>query len=541
MRNALSMYRGVGCLATLIAILFSSVDATAYTGRLAWSPVAGATGYMIYVGKGANPYGAGVNVGARAPDADGRVRYALANLDMEVTNHFVVVSYNGAGTESVHSNELQLAYASVAAVVDSDGDALTDKAEDRNLNRGVDVGETNRHDADTDGDGRSDGAEVAAGTNALDANDPSTTGPAATPTPIRTAAPTRTPNPNATGTPPTASCDPAEQDGCALSYRFPFEGWTDGSRLGAWSVQANDAGTQGPVLVTESVGGTKFSIAYPARPDLGVALPLLSFTVRADDVFTVALTVGATNGHDYVLTYSAVDGVPTTRRRAATFPLGTTASNSVFQTTIRDLAADLHTAFGVDFATVEQAELAGTMRVAELALFAAGGVEAPEPATELVLPLAGWSKRGAGTIVHNEYAPALDAPTLSAVPTDVDRPRLVAGFPAKRDILAAPFRTLSLAVQTNGTFTIEVRVRLAKGIATLTYEPGVTSPEVRGSRHTLPLELLPIDGSAYQLVTVDLGADVERGRPGAEMRGILSVRMHGQFEVGDIVLADPID
>ncbi len=71
----------------------------------------------------------------------------------------------------------------------------------------------------------------------------------------------------------------------------------------------------------------------------------------------------------------------------------------------------------------------------------------------------------------------------------------------------------------------------------LIHKPGITSPEVHGTRITLPLELVPIDGSAYQLVTLDLGADLQLGRPGAVMQRILSVRMGGQFEVGDIVLA----
>ena len=610
MRNARLLSGIVGFLATLVAILSSSVNATAYTGRLAWSPVTGATGYTIYVRENANPYDAGVDVGARTPDVDGSVRYSLANLNMEVTNHFVVVSYNGTGTESVPSNELQLAYAAVAAVIDSDGDGLTDAAEDRNLNGVVDAGETDRHNPDSDGDGHLDGAEVAAGTNPLDPNDPGTVNPTATPTLTRTATPTRTatatvtttrtatpiptataaptvtttrtatpiptatatvtatatlvstPVPSATATPTSASCgndkrESAEQcDGadanscaglclpdctCAASYRFPFEGWTEGRTAGTWSVAANDPESGGPVLTTATDHGTKFSIAYPPRTTLAVPMPLVSFTVRAVEASTVALTVQATDGRNYVLAYSAVEGVPTTHRRTATFPLGSAVRGPAFQTTIRDLAADLQTAFGVDFAAVEQAELAGAMDVAELTLFAPGGVEVPTPAAELVLPLTGLSKRGSGSLELHANDPDLDGPTLSAIPRNADRPRIAADFPASHDDLAAAFRTLSLVVRNDGALAIEVDVRLAEGHASLVYESGIASLTVRGSRLTVPLTLVPIDGSPYELVTLDLAADLRRGLPDADLRGILNVRLRGPFQVGDIVLQDRID
>ena len=52
---------------------------------------------------------------------------------------------------------------------DTDGDGLSDAIEDDNRNGIVDPGETDPRLADTDGDGVNDGAEVAAGTNPLDA------------------------------------------------------------------------------------------------------------------------------------------------------------------------------------------------------------------------------------------------------------------------------------------------------------------------------------------------------------------------------------
>jgi len=53
---------------------------------------------------------------------------------------------------------------------DSDGDGLPDYAEDRNGNNLVDPGETSAHDPDTDYDGRSDGQELAEGTDPLDSD-----------------------------------------------------------------------------------------------------------------------------------------------------------------------------------------------------------------------------------------------------------------------------------------------------------------------------------------------------------------------------------
>ncbi|MFC1666135.1 hypothetical protein ACFLZF_00255 [Nanoarchaeota archaeon] len=54
---------------------------------------------------------------------------------------------------------------------DADGDGLTNEEEDANNNGVVDVGETDPNNADTDGDGFSDGEEVLRGTDPTDATD----------------------------------------------------------------------------------------------------------------------------------------------------------------------------------------------------------------------------------------------------------------------------------------------------------------------------------------------------------------------------------
>jgi hypothetical protein len=92
----------------------------------------------------------------------------MTKLAVGPTIHFSVAAYAVDGSQSLLSNGRTLTYAQVAAIVDSDGDGLRDAQEDVNLNRKRDSGETDPHMYDTDRDGISDGAEVAAGTNPLD-------------------------------------------------------------------------------------------------------------------------------------------------------------------------------------------------------------------------------------------------------------------------------------------------------------------------------------------------------------------------------------
>lgn len=59
----------------------------------------------------------------------------------------------------------------LASAIDSDGDGLLDSEEDINRNGIIDEGETSALDADTDGGGEADGAEVQAGRDPLDRRD----------------------------------------------------------------------------------------------------------------------------------------------------------------------------------------------------------------------------------------------------------------------------------------------------------------------------------------------------------------------------------
>jgi hypothetical protein len=132
----------------------------------------------------------------RAPAAGtGAIHYVHGGLLVESTNTFAISSYNAAGTRA-RSNEMAIAYPVAAGIVDSDGDGLTDAREDVNLNTTRDAARPIAS-ADTDGDGASDGSEVATGTDPLNAaSRPGVATATRTATPVRTA--TATPLPTKT-------------------------------------------------------------------------------------------------------------------------------------------------------------------------------------------------------------------------------------------------------------------------------------------------------------------------------------------------------
>ncbi|MFN8545778.1 MAG: hypothetical protein U0807_16470 [Candidatus Binatia bacterium] len=124
------------------------------------------TGYRVYSRALAAAYGQPADAGMPTPAADGSLSFQLAALDVRTDYGFVVTGYRPDGSESAYSNEMTLGYAQVAAQVDSDGDGLSDAAEDVNLNRIVDAGETNPLAADTDGDGIGDATDLCKATAA---------------------------------------------------------------------------------------------------------------------------------------------------------------------------------------------------------------------------------------------------------------------------------------------------------------------------------------------------------------------------------------
>lgn len=193
MKNGVAIVSRLLCLGVIL-LLVSASSADAYRVRLAWRPVSGAAGYRLHTRQNGYPDFVAVDLGSPRADAAGVLHFDHAGLLVESTNTFALVSYTAAGVESPRSNEMSIGYATAAAVVDSDGDGLTDAAEDTNRDLTRQSGETDRLRSDTDGDGASDGIEVAAGTDPLNA----ASKPGPTPTRTATAMPTRTPTRTAT-------------------------------------------------------------------------------------------------------------------------------------------------------------------------------------------------------------------------------------------------------------------------------------------------------------------------------------------------------
>jgi hypothetical protein len=327
---------------------------------------------------------------------------------------------------------------------------------------------------------------------------------------------------------------------CAGSFTFPLEGWSVQKGSGARSVLAGDPVAAGArVLVVDTVPSADTGLAYPERASLALPFPVLSFTSRAQAGSRLQVAVRASDGRLYLLSYAAEGGVPTASKRRSTFPVDVPAEE--FRTTLRDLAADLRAAFNVEFVSVAQVTLRGAMRIADVTV-ASHGVLPAEPTreAEITLPAGGWSQQGLGTVVENEYDAELAAPTIRTEPRDPKRARISVSFP-KKDMLAAAYRTFSLVVRDEQKLVIEVRVRVKRGIARLRYEAGLDAPVTKGRKTTLPLVAVPVDGSAYRLVTIDLASDLARVVPGANLDGVLGIRVQGKFRMGDVVLREPID
>ncbi|HXV76777.1 MAG TPA: hypothetical protein VD788_10705, partial [Candidatus Polarisedimenticolaceae bacterium] len=159
---------GPGVQGRLCALLFAAFaalvpasPARAYDAMVAWEPVAGAVGYLLYVAYGDDPFGSAIDLGAADAQVAGKLRAWVEGLPLGPTARFAIAAYSYPGVVGEQSNALELTYPRVAEVVDSDGDGLKDAQEDLDLDGVVDPGETDQRNPDTDGDGLSDYEERA--------------------------------------------------------------------------------------------------------------------------------------------------------------------------------------------------------------------------------------------------------------------------------------------------------------------------------------------------------------------------------------------
>jgi hypothetical protein len=141
----------------LVALACATVPsaALAYRARVRWQPVSGTTvaSYRVWLRTPPSTTASVREAGLPAAATDGTMTFLLDGLDLRTEYVVSVSAKRPDGSETPRSNEVSTGYGQAAAVVDSDGDGLTDAAEDVNLNGRVDPGESDPLRADSDGDG----------------------------------------------------------------------------------------------------------------------------------------------------------------------------------------------------------------------------------------------------------------------------------------------------------------------------------------------------------------------------------------------------
>jgi hypothetical protein len=288
------------CLLTIFAWqLLIPACAAAYSVQLRWNAPADGTvaGYHLYVRAGNAPYGPPRDVAADG-DPDGAFTTILADLAIEQTYTFAVSAYASDGRESARSNERSIGYAEAAAVVDSDGDGLTDADEDVNLNGVRDPGETDRLLADSDGDLVPDGVERLRGTDPLDATSP--------------------------------SCD-----------SLPFSDFAFG-HAGVADVAYDPTVDEDVLHVTAtSRAPLRFRASYPAHGSTALRGEILATAMRSARRFRIEVVVRSTLGKRYKLRYQGNGGIDRRAGRTLTLTLGDFDVASSYVSVGRDLAADL--------------------------------------------------------------------------------------------------------------------------------------------------------------------------------------------------------
>jgi hypothetical protein len=153
-----------GLLAGILATLPAVAGAGTYAARVRWQPSTDpmVVGYDVFKRGLSGAYGAPES-GQPVRAGDGTWSLVVSGLDVRTDYAFAVTASTGSGAESGLSNEVRILYGQVAPLVDSDDDGLSDAAEDANMNRAVDPGETDPDQADTDGDGIGDANDACQG------------------------------------------------------------------------------------------------------------------------------------------------------------------------------------------------------------------------------------------------------------------------------------------------------------------------------------------------------------------------------------------
>jgi Fibronectin type III domain len=285
-------------LALLTWQLLFPLAAGAYTVKLRWDAPgdSAVAGYRLYVREDGGDYGAPRDVVPEsAPDG---LTTSVGDLAIEHTYTFALTAYTADGRESARSNERTIGYPEAAAVVDSDGDGLTDAAEDVNLNGVQDPGETDRFLADSDGDLVPDGVERARGTDPLDPLSP--------------------------------ACD-----------ALPFADF--GFGRGGVAEVAYEPALGDTVLraTTTARAPLRFNAVYPARGSVGVAAAVFATELRSARRFRIEVVLRSTRGRRYTLRYEGNGGADRRAGRTLTVALGGDFAGDGYVAIGRDLVADL--------------------------------------------------------------------------------------------------------------------------------------------------------------------------------------------------------
>jgi hypothetical protein len=160
--------RMVSAAFAIVLVVGGFAHAATYAARVRWAPSSSpnVAGYRIAVRAGSGSSLPLVDAGLPPASSDGSLAAQVSGLDGRTDYDVTVTAYAADGAESAPSNAIAIGYAQVAARIDTDGDGLSDAAEDPNLNRLVDAGETSALSPDSDGDGVGDAADACQGTAA---------------------------------------------------------------------------------------------------------------------------------------------------------------------------------------------------------------------------------------------------------------------------------------------------------------------------------------------------------------------------------------